>query len=531
MKRIVTLFILLSVFILVAAYPPVVPPRWHYDSSGQLVPVKSGAVVVSGQVSDTAYNASTWDGVDTIAPSKNAVRDKIEAIDESAIEGYIFDSDSETVTGQWTFGVSPHIRNATPGIYFWDTDAPGSDKETGTIFFPYVDGLTDAENADFTIAIKQNGSLVTIATFDESDDQWETTKNFTAATYGSNASVSDAELLYVDATSSIQTQLDARALESVVGTSLNADDLELNGAVLQTAAEIPHVDATASISAIWTWVDDLVQIFGTGSDAKVAWDDAAARLEWRNSGDTPIFWMDFANSAFGVAAVAAPSTSGYDSDAAGTARTDEWAGSVDWNLTTTTEDATVGDWGAYIPIVSVKSLFIEIDGSDEAITLGDSVSGEDLKFDFETATDNQVEIGSNSGVTDLSLSAINLTTTGYVSGQANTLTDTSGVITLTVNAVNYGSDTGKANIPDGACDAAGDVGNWVVLISSVADAYQMTSDDETNQFIIAANAAALTANDELDVDGTMVSVMCIAAELWKVTGYMGAIPTDGGAPE
>ena len=121
-------------------------------------------------------------------------------------------------------------------------------------------------------------------------------------------------------------------------------------------------------------------------------------------------------------------------------------------------------------------------------------------------------------------------TTGYVSGQANTLTDTSGVITLTVNAVNYGSDTGKANIPDGACDAAADVGNWVVLISSVADAYQMTSDDESNQFIIAANAAALTANDELDVDGTMVSVMCIAAELWKVTGYMGAIPTDGGAP-
>ena len=119
---------------------------------------------------------------------------------------------------------------------------------------------------------------------------------------------------------------------------------------------------------------------------------------------------------------------------------------------------------------------------------------------------------------------------GSISSQAELVTDTSGVITLTVHAVNYGSDTGKANIPDGACDAAADVGNWVVLISSVADAYQMTSDDETNQFIIAANAAALTANDELDVDGTMVSVMCIAAELWKVTGYMGAIPTDGGAP-
>lgn len=35
----------------------------------------------SGSVSDVAYNASTWDGVTSISPSKNAVRDKIEALD------------------------------------------------------------------------------------------------------------------------------------------------------------------------------------------------------------------------------------------------------------------------------------------------------------------------------------------------------------------------------------------------------------------------------------------------------------------
>lgn len=34
----------------------------------------------SGGVSDTAYDASSWDGVTTIAPSKNAVRDKLEAL-------------------------------------------------------------------------------------------------------------------------------------------------------------------------------------------------------------------------------------------------------------------------------------------------------------------------------------------------------------------------------------------------------------------------------------------------------------------
>ncbi len=35
---------------------------------------------IDGKVSDTAYNAGTWDGVTTIAPSKNAVRDKIESL-------------------------------------------------------------------------------------------------------------------------------------------------------------------------------------------------------------------------------------------------------------------------------------------------------------------------------------------------------------------------------------------------------------------------------------------------------------------
>jgi len=167
-------------------------------------------------------------------------------------------------------------------------------------------------------------------------------------------------------------------------------------------------------------------------------------------------------------------------------------------------------------------------------TLVDADIPDTITIDLAAVATDVAAEGVEAGDIDLDGNFTNLTgdwaTTGYVSGQANTLTDTSGVITLTVNAVNYGSDTGKANIPTGACDAAADVGNWVVLISSVADAYQMTSDDESNQFIITANAAALTANNELDVDGTMVSVMCIAAELWKVTGYMGAIPTDGGAP-
>lgn len=39
----------------------------------------ASAAAAAGLISDTAYNATTWDGVTTIAPSKNAVRDQFEA--------------------------------------------------------------------------------------------------------------------------------------------------------------------------------------------------------------------------------------------------------------------------------------------------------------------------------------------------------------------------------------------------------------------------------------------------------------------
>ncbi len=35
---------------------------------------------IGGAISDTAYDATTWDGVTTVSPSKNAVRDKLEAL-------------------------------------------------------------------------------------------------------------------------------------------------------------------------------------------------------------------------------------------------------------------------------------------------------------------------------------------------------------------------------------------------------------------------------------------------------------------
>jgi hypothetical protein len=41
----------------------------------------AASTAAASKVSDTAYDATTWDGVTTVAPSKNAVRDKVEALD------------------------------------------------------------------------------------------------------------------------------------------------------------------------------------------------------------------------------------------------------------------------------------------------------------------------------------------------------------------------------------------------------------------------------------------------------------------
>jgi hypothetical protein len=40
----------------------------------------TAASVSAAKISDTAYNASSWDAVTTIAPSKNAVRDQVETM-------------------------------------------------------------------------------------------------------------------------------------------------------------------------------------------------------------------------------------------------------------------------------------------------------------------------------------------------------------------------------------------------------------------------------------------------------------------
>jgi len=56
------------------------------------------ASVTSGDISDTAYDATSWNAVTDVAPSKNAVRDKIEALNTAKRDTAF----TPTTSGDWS---------------------------------------------------------------------------------------------------------------------------------------------------------------------------------------------------------------------------------------------------------------------------------------------------------------------------------------------------------------------------------------------------------------------------------------------
>lgn len=80
------------------------------------------------QLSDTAYNATSWNGVTTVAPSKNAVRDKIESlVTDIAAKADPFEWQELTTVGPHT--ISPqngYIANYTSGVLEFNLTPSGA---------------------------------------------------------------------------------------------------------------------------------------------------------------------------------------------------------------------------------------------------------------------------------------------------------------------------------------------------------------------------------------------------------------------
>jgi hypothetical protein len=154
--------------------------------------------------------------------------------------------------------------------------------------------------------------------------------------------------------------------------------------------------------------------------------------------------------------------------------------------------------------------------------------GENLAIDLDTATDNQIEISSPGGATDLSISSLNLATTGTISGRVVVATDDNGK-TLSAAELNgsmqMSTGAGTWVIPD--VDAAAGTGQVFCIYATGAHEIVIDGDAEDkirNGGTLGAAGGNLT-NATAEAAGDFVCLMLtdFATDVahWTVLGNKG----------
>lgn len=160
--------------------------------------------------------------------------------------------------------------------------------------------------------------------------------------------------------------------------------------------------------------------------------------------------------------------------------------------------------------------------------------GENLAIDLDTATDNQIEITSPGGATDLSIGSLNFDTTGTIQGRSvfNSY-DTAQTLTAATHNASVVQMTAPAEVTMWDC-TANNIGDWVILWSRDAEAIEVNpyNTDGGDQFFL-FDGTGCGANDTLDTAataGTKTTLVCTAANVWSVFNQTAAA-TDGGAQD
>jgi len=157
-----------------------------------------------------------------------------------------------------------------------------------TSILPAAAGVGTVGSPDYEVAgvyLGASGVLYGEAdqsnTLTSSATGWVANLNFYAATYGSDGSVTDTELKYVDFTSSGQTQLDVRCLESVFGTSIG-NGLTLDGTVLKTHASLQSIAGQTETNGglLYGTADNTYAWLAAGATTKILVGGGAAAPVW-----------------------------------------------------------------------------------------------------------------------------------------------------------------------------------------------------------------------------------------------------------
>jgi hypothetical protein len=194
-----------------------------------------------------------------------------------------------------------------------------------------------------------------------------------------------------------------------------------------------------------------------------------------------------------------------------------------------------------ILIGSADSTFSFVtDGTETATLTGADAAGASNTI-YDTSGAGTVALGS----ADVTAATVvtdggTVTLDGTITARFPVVSLASGALTLnTIHLATAGA--ADYDIPDLACDAAGDIGNWVtVVLEDASVVISITSDDASN--VIFFPGLDLGAGDELDSVSTAssesfhITLVCLAAEGWYTTSTSevsgGAIAwADGGAAD
>lgn len=199
--------------------------------------------------------------------------------------------------------------------------------------------------------------------------------------------------------------------------------------------------------------------------------------------------------------------------------------------------------GALTGVTNITTSAAEINGAitlanDETIANGTdtqialtSNGNEDIIFDMDTATDNEVEVTTSTGVTRVDFTTLNLVTTGTLAGKVPVTAVSSLPHTVTAEQASGGflivTAAGDVDLPD-VCDSATGAA-VVVYVRDVSETVSVAVGDTADD-IFYKPVGLLGVNNEIDSPGAAgdwISLVCAEANVWHVVGYSGTW-TDGG---
>jgi len=348
----------------------------------------TGGVVEWGQSSDLSYDGSNWSVVDD---SHNHIYSNIDPFTEANLYTILSDVDQF---------YEPNDPIVTPQVTFADNDV--SPNAVGKFNYDnLITGLTDGgfvwyddDEIQIVVSISENdftdlsGKDDYVLTYDYGNTKW-----YLAAGGGGGGGRWD-QIEDPD----IDGSIDFGGYEQEILTSID----EVGGVALT----IKHTDSDGLTN------DTYLAEFIHANDG----DAQAHFLRGLDNTSVELWKIDYA----GVATFKSVETSGSDTPGF-TARdlqcpgSDLEIGKLTWNYLSGVDGAEDGAVYLQAMVAGTERTILEYDADTEVITLGDSDTGEDLAWDFDTGVGDKISVASNSGADEIDFNTINIKTDQFES--------------------------------------------------------------------------------------------------------------------